>query len=229
MFTMKNKDKGFTLLEILIALFIFTIISMILVSSLRSVMDSVSLTENKADRLRKLQMALLVMSRDVEQAINRPVMNVNGKVEAAFVGSAHGFTFTHTGFANPTHTVARSTMQRTVYQWQDEAMSRITWDVLDQAPKSQSHERSILTGVTEGHFKYLDKNGRFYNEWPLNGQDSEPLPRAVRVYLTLANWGTLTQLYVIPVQIKKTVQAPQQPGSSPPTQDGEKHASSSKS
>ncbi len=218
-------NKGFTLLEILIALFIFTVISMILVSSLRSVMDSVSLTENKADRLRRLQIALLVMSRDIEQAINRPVMNTSGKVEAAFVGTEHGFTFTHTGFANPTHALVRSNMQRTAYQWQDEAMSRITWDVLDQAPKSQSHARSILTGVTEEHFEYLDKNGRFYNEWPLHGQDrqdSQPLPRAVRVYLTLANEGTLTQLYVIPVQIKKTAQAPQQPGSLPPPQGGEK-------
>src|SRR5437762_2019018 len=90
---------GFTLLEILIALFIFTILSFLLTAALRTVINAQSGTEDKALRLRELQMILLTMSRDIEQTVNRPITNAVGKEEAAFVGTENGFVFTHTGFA----------------------------------------------------------------------------------------------------------------------------------
>jgi type II secretion system protein J len=68
------RRAGFTLLEILIALFIFTIVSMILVSALHNVLNNQAATEKKAHQLAKLQIAMLLMSRDIEQTIrtNKP-------------------------------------------------------------------------------------------------------------------------------------------------------------
>src|SRR5690242_2240764 len=97
---LQNKNGGFTLLEILIALFIFTILSLMLASALHNVIGIQTATENNADRLRKLQIVLLIMSRDIEQTVNRPVMGVNGKEEIAFRGTPLKFEFTHTGLAN---------------------------------------------------------------------------------------------------------------------------------
>ncbi|MBX3709948.1 MAG: type II secretion system minor pseudopilin GspJ [Gammaproteobacteria bacterium] len=207
---MRNKSvisiaaKGFTLLEVLIALFIFTILSMILVTALHSVIQSQAGTENKAGRLRQLQITLLIMARDIEQTVNRPVLNHLGKEEAAFVGAPRKFAFTHTGFANPIGTFARSTLQRTGYIWNEAVLSRMTWPVLDQAPQTQAHNRRLLTNVSDAHFQYLGEDGRFYDHWPLEGGGNQPLPRAIRVYLSIPHWGKLSQLYVIPVQGSKT-------------------------
>ena len=128
---MKNEDdiksiRGFTLLEILIALFIFSIISLMLVVALRTVINAQSGTEGKAEHLRTLQMALLIMSRDIEQAVDRPIVNANGKEEAAFIGKPTSFQFTHGGFANPYGSLAHSTLQRTGYSWDKNILSRLT-------------------------------------------------------------------------------------------------------
>jgi general secretion pathway protein J len=205
------KNRGFTLLEILIALFIFTLISLILAGALRGVINSLTGTENKAERLRKLQIALLVMSRDIEETVNRPIINHEGKKDPAFVGTEHGFTFTHTGVANAMSTSAHSTLERAGYAWSDNKLYKITWAVLDQAPKSQPSSRILLSNVLEAHFEYADQKGRFYKEWPLNGEGSDPLPRGIRLYLTIAGWGTMTALYLIPVEVPKVIELPGQP------------------
>jgi general secretion pathway protein J len=203
-----NRCAGFTLLEILIALFIFTILSFVLTSALRTVMNAQAGTEDKAERIRKLQMALLVISRDVEQAVNRPITNANGKEEAAFVGKIKSFEFTHAGFANPTGALAHSTLQRTGYTWNENILFRLTWPVLDQAPETQAHKRILLMKVTEVRFQYLDKNGRFHDAWPLDGEGGSELPRGVRIYLTIAKWGKMSQLYLIPAQPSNNKQTP---------------------
>jgi len=214
-------ESGFTLLEILIALFIFSILSMILVGALRSVIDAHSGTEKNAERLRKLQMTLLVMSRDIEQAVNRPILNTVGKEEDAFNGTPRGFTFTHAGYANPVATLARSTLQRTGYNWHDDALWRMSWSVLDQAPDSHPHARRLLDDVLDARFQYLDKDGRFRDGWPVSG-DEQPLPRAVRVLLTLNHWGKISQLYIIPAQPSRTVLLPPKIPGSPTDPDKQK-------
>lgn len=211
---MRRHYAGFTLLEILIAMFIFTIISLILVGALRGVINTQSGTDKSAERLRKLQMALLIMSRDIEQTIDRPVLNEVGKENQAFVGSPREITFTHTGLANPTGMLARTTMQRTAYIWHDNALWRSTWAALDLAPDSEPHTRKLLDKVTEVRFQFLDKDGRFYDYWPGEGQTKQSIPRAVRVYLKIPDWGSMSQLYVISAQ---PISREQQKPAAPPT------------
>ena len=209
----KSKLKsGFTLLEILIALFIFTILSIMLVTALHTVIGAQSGTEKSAERLRQLQMTLLIMSRDIEQAANRPSVDASGKENPAFMGDQHGFTFTHLGIANPFSNTARSTMQRASYTWDENVLSRITWDAVDQAAGTKSHTRELLTDVPDAYFEYLDNDGKSHEQWPLQEQKNSPLPRAVRIHLTIKNWGKLSQLYVIPMRVTNTVQQPPQPG-----------------
>lgn len=210
---MKMRNAGFTLLEILIALFIFTILSTILVGALRNMMDAQTATEHKAERLRHLQFALLMISRDVEQAIDRPVYAADGKEEQSFIGASKSFTFTHAGYANLTGVLTHSTLQRTGYYWDNGALWRKSWGVLDQAPQTQAHVRDLLEDVSEAHFQYLDKDNKFHDDWPVEGQDEQQLPRAVRIYLTISKWGTMSQLYVIAAQPAKTppTTSPQEP------------------
>ena len=197
---MRNKKMGFTLIEILIALFVFTIISMIMVSALHNIFNYQAETEKQAARLNELQLALLLMSRDIEQTINRPVLNTKGGQDGPFMGARQNITFTHAGFANPLGELHRSTLQRTGYIFKNENLIRQTWDVLDQTADTKTNSRTLLTSVTDLQFEFLDDKGKFQTTWPLSAQTGSPLPRAVRVSLTLKKWGKLTQLYLIPGQ-----------------------------
>lgn len=218
---------GFTLLEILIALFIFTILSLMLVSALHTVIGAQSGTEKNAERLRHVQIVLLGMSRDIEQAVDRPITNASAKQDPAFMGDPHQFTFTHTGIANPMGTSARSTLQRVQYAGDENLLSRTTWDALDQAPTSKSHTRPLLTDVTEARFEYIDKDGKPHQEWPVEDQSHSPLPRAVRIYLTIKDWGKMSQLYVIPIQINNTQPVPQNQTNQPNSQTSDNQSGQS--
>lgn len=205
---MRRSAAGFTLLEILIALFIFTIISMMLASALHTVMNALTGTEENADKVRKLQMALLIMSRDVEQILSRPILDIAGNEEASFTGTSRSFTFTHVGYANLAGTSVNGGMQRTRYYADQNALWRMNWAALDQAPTSRSHARALLDHVTDVRFQYLDDNGRFQSKWPVEGQPNQLLPRAVAVSLTISNWGKINQLYVISAEASKNALQP---------------------
>lgn len=193
----KQTQIGFTLIEILIALFIFTIVAMIATNTLHTVIQAESGTEEKANRLREIQTALLIISRDVEQSVNRPITNDIGKEEVAFKGTPREFSFTHLGLENPLATIAMSSLERSGYYWQKNTLWRQVWPVLDLPPKTRSHVRPILTHVSEAQFSYLDGNGKFHQQWPLASDTNRPLPKAIRIELNLADWGKLTQTIVI--------------------------------
>jgi len=197
-----NRQSGFTLLEILIALFIFAIISVILTAALRSVINTQEGTERNAERLRNLQFALLMVSRDVEQVVDRPVVNTEGKEEKAFIGDSRGFTLTHTGSASAEGGARRSALQRTAYRWNKDRLWRISWEALDQSPKSRPDQRELLTHVTGMRFEYLDQKKQFHTHWPLEANAKEALPRAVKIQLTISKWGSISQLYVIAAEGK---------------------------
>ncbi len=210
---MRNPKAGFTLLEILIALFIFSIVSMIMVSALHTVFTSQSTTAKHADALTKLQIAFLLMSRDFEQTINRPITNAKGMVDPPFMGTHNTVSFTHGGFANPLGMMQRSTLQRTEYSLDNDHLIRSIYPVLDQTQKTLPSHRILLHSTTDLRFDYLDNQGKFQNNWPPTDQKQSVFPRAVRVSITLKNWGILTQLYIIPQTEKPPEKAPgQTPG-----------------
>lgn len=202
---MRNK-QGFTLLEILIAMVVFAILSLILSGALHNVINIQERTEMSAARVRELQLGTLYLSRDIEQAINRPILNTSGRQDAAMIGTANTITFTHAGIASTPDMLARSNMQRVRYSVGNGALWHESWSALDQAPESLPRKRQILADISSIRFEYLDDKNKVHNEWPIAGQsNTQPLPRAVRVFLTFPRWGTMSQLYVIPLQPAKQV------------------------
>lgn len=191
-----KKTSGFTLLEIIIALFIFSIVSIIMSSALHNTLNHQAAMEKNSERLSKLQIALLMMSRDIEQTIYRPIANAAGTSEG-YTGTPQVVTFVHTGLSNPLGQARRSTLQRVRYQFSEHRLVRETWLVLDPAKNNTPQSRTLLDDVTDLSFEYLDSKGHFQKVWPPLEQQSALLPRAVRVTLVMKNWGKIHQIYVI--------------------------------
>lgn len=203
----RNLQAGFTLLEILIALFIFTILSVMMAGGLRTVIDAQSGSERSAERLRELQLVLVRLSRDVEQTVNRPVKMRDGHDTPAFYGTGRGFAFTHGGMAGQSQ--QHQVLQRAEYIWTGQTLWRMVWSVLDQAANSpKPNQRKVLEEVVNAKFEYLDDKQKFHGSWPAAGMANQPLPRAIKMTLTFANWGTIRQIYVIPAEVIKVVPRP---------------------
>jgi general secretion pathway protein J len=215
------KNRGFTLLEILIALFIFTIVALIMTKSLHTVLSTQASTEKAAENLSQTQMALLLLSRDLEQAWDRPISDPEGQPEAAFIGSRNSLTFTHGGFANPNGSAQSSSLQRSRYRLEKDQLIRDTWDALDLPPHTKPHSRVLLSEIRELSFRFLDNKNVFRSFWPSDGENAPTpssrtnaptgqlldlnqleahLPRAVELTLTFKQGGRLQQIYLLPQQ-----------------------------
>lgn len=192
---MRN-NEGFTLLEILIAMFIFTIVSIMMVETLHTAINSQTVTAKNAEKIEKLQLALLLMSRDFGQAIDRPVTNAKNMSDYALIGTPRTVTFTHSGRTNPKGIELRSTLQRTQYSIENHRLIRSIWPVLDQTAKTEAIPRVLYDNIENLRFEYLDDKGKFQNNWPKENS-TMPIPVAIRVTLFITNWGKITQTYLL--------------------------------
>jgi general secretion pathway protein J len=163
--------SGFTLLELLISMVIFGLIAAMAYSALNNMMIARSQTEARTQQLYKLQMALTLMERDIEQIVDRPVRDEFGSDTPlpAFVANEYGedylLQFTRTGWMNPLN-LPRSHLQRIAYSLKDEKLIRSLWYVLDRAQDSERYDIVLLDDVKNLEFRYLDDKKEWQRSWP---------------------------------------------------------------
>lgn len=196
---MKRAQVGFTLIEILVAVLIFAILSLLMTEGLGRMISFNEATVQRAATLRELQLTFLILTRDLEQAVNRKSVNASGQKEAAFIGTPEMLTFTHGGQASVLLNGAESQLQRVSYSASGTHFVRGSVAALDVTSKTPLATRSLSANMEEIRFQYYSrKNKRFYDNWPLKDAEKEALPSAIRMYVTISYLGKMSQLYVIP-------------------------------
>ena len=197
-----KKSKGFTLLEILLALFIFTLLTTIAFSALHNLLNTRERLNHDFAQLSQLQITSLLLRRDLQTIIDRPVLTENGITLPAFEGESTAITFTHTSFVNPLSLMKRSTLQRINYQLKNFKLIKTTWPVLDRTPYTKPITQEMLNNVLSLQFYYLDQKGQFFSIWPPNNipadqQADNKFPKAINIELELKNRGTVN--FLIPI------------------------------
>jgi general secretion pathway protein J len=194
--------EGFTLLELLVALAIFSLIAVMAYGGLETVLKQQALTEENAESLAALQKTYLVMQRDIEQAVPRAIRDEFGDRQAPLLGTTL-FQLTRGGWNNPANQ-PRSTLQRVGYSLEDRQLIRYAWMVLDRAQDSAPTRQPLAADIESMQVRYLDDTGNWQEQWPPLQAGSNPLanptdfPRAVEMTLEHARFGTLTWLFRLP-------------------------------
>jgi len=194
---MKNNMTGFTLMEVLIAFFIFVIIMGIVVSGISLSAKTESIITEKTVALGKLQSAIAVMDRDFSQIVERPVRSSGGALLPPILVDVIGeesIEFTRMGFTNPFSMSKRSTLLRVAYEFEGTQLVRRTWPVLDRAPNTESSSRVLLTNLSDMRVSFLNEEKEFF-EPTTDDLLSQELPLAIMVELVFDNNVTLTRLY----------------------------------
>lgn len=193
------KNKGFTLLEILVAIFIVAIIAVIMVRSLQTVLAAKDGLTRNNEQLAELTLTMNYLRSDISSIVSRPVLDNNGNVLPAFQlqdTDDHFLEFTRGNLANPLGE-RRSTLQRIGYKIQGGKLIRLTWDVLDRASTSKSQQRVLLTGIRDWKWSFLDESLRNYSFWPPKLSDPSTLPIAVQISVFLKDQGEMTQIFPV--------------------------------
>jgi general secretion pathway protein J len=197
-----DNHGGFTLLELLVALAIFSLIAVMAYGGLETVLNQQVRTEENAESLAALQKTYLVMQRDIEQAVPRPIRDEFGDQQGPLLGTAT-FQLTRGGLNNPVNH-PRSTLQRVGYSLEERQLIRYAWPVLDRAQDSAPTRQPLATEIESLEVRYLDDAGNWQEQWPTpqagNTPDANPVdfPRAVEMTLEHARFGKLTWLFQLP-------------------------------
>jgi general secretion pathway protein J len=193
----QQKAKGFTLLEIIIALFILSILAMVAITSLRPVLRTQEQSKFYLERLEQLQLAYMQMQRDSAQMMFPPFISPSGDL----------IEFTGNGFTNPFNQETRTTLQQVSYTILGNQVIRSTQQTEDQGPYNEISSKVILDNVINFNVEPL------YLQ-PMLLDNPDQLPAAIAVSMVLDNQQTLYWLFT--VDGEGIYIAPNQQSDSPP-------------
>ena len=183
---MDRENGGFTLIEILIAFFIFGIIGIVSGQLLNQTLSSQKTLKEKGEHLQHLHRGIQILQRDIMQYVDRPIRDEYGNYRAPLVIGLDGsIEFTRTGWRNPLG-YKRAETQRVAYIWQDKKLIRGYWNELDRAVSSEPNYQTLLNNIERMEFFAIDAKGEEHITWPsIRGDPNDPLNRMIGVLVRI--------------------------------------------
>jgi general secretion pathway protein J len=180
----KQTERGFTLVEILVALLVFSVVGLISARLLSQSIDNQNNLQDRGERLAEVHRAMRVLQRDILQLSRRKVRNDQGDVLPALIISNEGtIEFTRVGWRNPLGQ-PRSEVQRVGYRWQDEALLRGYWLTLDRGYDDEPAYQTLLENIQDIEFFAVDQLNNEHDLWPLAPDTANASPENQELYLT---------------------------------------------
>ena len=202
----RKRLRGFTLLELLVAMFIAVVMFAIGYGALRQAMNNHDGLKEQQDRLAEVQTAMRVIEQDIVQLAPRPIRQpVGDGWLPALLGQADPNTqpvlqLTRGGWNNPSG-VQRPGLQRVAYYFEKNILRREYWMVLDPTLQSTTVKRDLLTHVKAVSFRFMDSSRQWETQWPptaVGGATAAESvlrlrPIAIEVTLETDDWGKLVR------------------------------------
>ncbi len=173
--------NGFTLVEMMVALFIFAMLSVAGVIMLRSAVDSDAVTAENLGEMAEMQRFVSLMESDLSQAVPRTYRDDGGDRMPAFssetgeAGAAF-LKFTRGGQSN-INGEARSNLERVEYQLTDGDLERWRYRMTDGGSIDQP--AVLISRIDSLALRFRDKRGQWSDRWET--ERLAELPRAIEI------------------------------------------------
>ncbi|AZQ83060.1 type II secretion system protein GspJ [Colwellia sp. Arc7-635] len=192
-------ERGFTLLEVLIAIAIFSVISMASFSIFQTVLNSDTVTKERTDRINELQRGFLIIERDMIQ-IARRSMRLNGEAplgaflhtdNESFSSGEKGIAFVRNGWTNPGLLLPRSDMQSVAYRLNDNVLERLHFNFVDAVLGEEPKVRPLITQVEKLDFEFYDGK-----KWQKTLEENT-LPIAIAMEIDTTDYGVIRRQFLV--------------------------------
>ena len=193
-----TRQSGFTLTEILIAVAILGMISMLSFGSIRGSVDASERAQKVTDRYHQIRQALARMSREIQSAYLSEHRNCDDpQNKTIFLGkrSSNGMRLDYTSFSHfKIQTDANESDQNELSYFVDshpddssrKALFRREEVRIDEDPEEGGVEKVMAEDVVNLEFEFYDPDDKeWVDEWDSNGMDyKSKLPAYVKVVMT---------------------------------------------
>ncbi|MDP6376423.1 MAG: type II secretion system minor pseudopilin GspJ [Pseudomonadales bacterium] len=194
--------RGFTLVEMLVALSVFALVGVISARLVSSTVENHARVSERDGRLVEMQRAMLMIKRDLIQLSSRGIRDMLGDpMQPLLIGSNGAIEFTRTGWRNPLQH-KRAELQRVAYTVEEGDLYRLYWNVLDRAQDSEPFRQKLLTKVKQAEFVVFDASGDEHAFWPRAEENADEANASVvglMVRLEIEPFGEIERLWSIPV------------------------------
>lgn len=198
-----HKQKGLTLLELVVAVAIFALFSVMAYGALDQILTQRDHLEREQVFWRTLSLVMLRLQDDLAQTRPRSVRDIDGTLLPPLRGQP---TDTR-ALAEPTIELTRggvlelndgahTVLQRVGYRLRDDMLVRLVWPVLDRSPQTQPSETLLLKEVESFSVRFFGPTGDWLEQWPSEGA-SGALPHGVELTLRLQGRGEFTRFFVV--------------------------------
>lgn len=196
-------NRGFTLIEIIIALAIFGILATMTSSLLVQSIHIQERVSSHSERTAHIELTVALFQQDITQLIPRAVRGNEMHLFPPMIGQAKYFEFTRGGVTNPMGIEQRSTLMRVAYVCEQHQLLRRTWQQLDTPDRARYHDTILLKKLKNCSFEYMGLHNTLVSSWyqePPKSRQPMPifLPKAIQVNLTFNANEPLTLLFAIP-------------------------------
>jgi len=201
----QTHNGGFTLIEILVAMAIFTIIGLASTGVLNSVINSDQLSSERFEKLEELQRAMLTIERDILQIVPRnvrinsePVSAVVSGGEDVFDSDADGLGFVRSGWHNPQMLLPRSTLQAVGYRIQEEQLQRLFGNYVDNVIGYEPKVKILLSDIEDFRVSFLTEAEQLEepDEWK-ETYSSATLPIAISITIVSKTFGEIRREFIL--------------------------------
>jgi general secretion pathway protein J len=201
--------RGFTLVEVLVAILIFAIISAIAFSGINSVLNARTRIVEDNRKWREVAMAFAMIERDLAAAADRRARSSDDLPLPAFSGNAPELARDPIALAFSRMGDEGVPARRVAYRLNGSTLELLAYPAIDAAPRDEPVAYPLLTGVQAINTRFLDATGNWQIRWPLinnapaatvgsPAKKVPPLPRAVSLAVTLVSGEELNRVFALP-------------------------------
>ncbi|BAJ04166.1 type II secretion system minor pseudopilin GspJ [Shewanella violacea] len=202
MYLIRNRShRGFTLLEMLIAIAIFAMIGLAANAVLSTVIKNDEVTKEFSDKLKALQQGFGALERDLGQMVARtPRLLEGGRGTSVFqTGSdildseSEALVFFRLGWLNPDGILPRGSIQSVAYVVRDGALERWYYPYPEPEFGAEPIKTIVMRGVISVQYSFFMED-----KWEKK-VDGSKLPKAIAMEIELEGLGKIQRKFLLPL------------------------------